>query len=655
MLGAGGLNAHQAAMAVAFAGDEPGRANSLLRQRYISQKKTRLVAYDCCCLCCTKRYVCKVTVCWNILNLITSFFFWAVWGVGFVFGLSGYMLIPLALFGIIVTNWNPLYYSSSIRSKYEEMIQHDDQRRLCGICGCCDCCFKCCTVYCKSWRKKLNCTPAVCGKKMYHFIGFLCACGIAFNAFAFPIIFNVNGTGQIENVVTLLGLVTVTFILPFYFVPSVGYLFYQSPISFALFHIISTMLCFFIPLFAWIKLQKNVLTNTAIISVFKCDFFYEYFPEKDCYRAYGYESPDDVVSDDDTDGSWEKLDGDERDELIFELFLVSMLFVTIFLSFSGFSCAYYRFKKALVLSQRKVYNVILQLQSTDDNKMYNMTLYRLTIIRFGTLVFAFLDFISDFAFVTLNTDWANSYIRYFAILLFCLQIFVQLLSLIGALKTLSKKFESGKSIAYIDILKEKIHICKCCYCIDAIISFFISVVYGVFMIILSVILGLTKLLAIKQIQEWWFSWMIVDYAKHLEKAKEDKDYDNDKQEIRSVPSLKEMVSSKSNVSENNDNDNDDEKGDSTENGTTKVNATTAQTNEIAIDGDVGTGDDDGTNENQDKANTTSSNGGAGDGNRTTTSATSNKNGTDDSGADSGLCALFCLFFNCCCVKNIDMI
>ena len=125
-----------------------------------------------------------------------------------------------------------------------------------------------------------------------------------------------------------------------------------------------------------------------------------------------------------------------------------------------------------------------------------------------------MDFISDVMFVTLTSeeDWANDIIRFAAIILLALQIVVQLVSVYGAISQLRRKFQK-KGFAFVKIISDQYDGKCCCHCclFDFIFKWIAISLYSMFLIFISVMLGLTKLIAIKQVQAWWLHWLILDY------------------------------------------------------------------------------------------------------------------------------------------------
>ena len=130
--------------------------------------------------------------------------------------------------------------------------------------------------------------------------------------------------------------------------------------------------------------------------------------------------------------------------------------------------------------------------------------FHLTLTMCFTLSFAFADFVSDIIFVFGESKW-DTRLQIIAQLLFVLQLLVQLFAITGALTTLRKRFKAGAGEPYMNHIMIKL---KCLKSFEIFVYPFIWILYATFMTILSVGLGLTKLLAIKQVQHWWLGWMI---------------------------------------------------------------------------------------------------------------------------------------------------
>ena len=100
-----------------------------------------------------------------------------------------------------------------------------------------------------------------------------------------------------------------------------------------------------------------------------------------------------------------------------------------------------------------------------------------------------------------------------------LQIVVQLVSVYGAISSLRRKFGAKGALALVHRISENYDKkFKCCFLFDCVFKWIAIAFYGIFLVLVSVFLGITKLIAIKQMQRWWLRWIIVDYDEALEKT-----------------------------------------------------------------------------------------------------------------------------------------
>ena len=100
-VGAGGdaqaiHQAHLASLASVSDGSQPGAIEITQRR---SRKGTRRVQ------CCFRKLQCHVGTCWKLENLFISIAFWSLAGVYFSIGFDRWLLIPVCLFSIMITNW----------------------------------------------------------------------------------------------------------------------------------------------------------------------------------------------------------------------------------------------------------------------------------------------------------------------------------------------------------------------------------------------------------------------------------------------------------------------------------------------------------------------------------------------------------------------
>ena len=212
------------------------------------------------------------------------------------------------------------------------------------------------------------------------------------------------------------------------------------------------------------------------------------------------------------------------EEKLFVPILLSIILVVLFLAISGFSCAYYRFRRALLLSQAALFGLV---------KGKDIQTYPLTLMMCIALFLAFFDLVSDLYLVVFVEKQWNDVLLLVARILFGLEILLQLFSLTGVVSTIKKKLRKNNSnktqiqqqkAPYVTALSEVVEenmkkhtICKIVLC-NGFGKFLVYPLYYLFIVILSLVLGLTKLLAIKQIEEYWLSWLVVDYKNQLDQA-----------------------------------------------------------------------------------------------------------------------------------------
>ena len=129
----------------------------------------------------------------------------------------------------------------------------------------------------------------------------------------------------------------------------------------------------------------------------------------------------------------------------------------------------------------------------------------LTLTMCMTLSFAFMDFVSDVAF----TFGGNLHvaIRVLAVLLLGLQVVVQLLALYGSVQKVRKQLGRSRGLTQLAHIRQVL-LRPFCGCILLLLFYpFIMIFYYTFVCIISIILGLTKLITIKQVT-FFFSFCL---------------------------------------------------------------------------------------------------------------------------------------------------
>ena len=187
----------------------------------------------------------------------------------------------------------------------------------------------------------------------------------------------------------------------------------------------------------------------------------------------------------------------------------------------GSSCTFFRLRKALVESQASITGAV---------KGMDYKNWPLTLTMSFKLMLAFSDLVTDilFAFFDKNITDTVSYLAKFVLVL---QVVVLSMVVYGFVKKIVKKLRHNKKKGYLHITWIK-HIrlvslesfeststfCQwlCCRAVFAIVYSVIGIIYLLFIGILSLVLGLTKLLAVKQIQQWWLGLIFYNYNEELE-------------------------------------------------------------------------------------------------------------------------------------------
>ncbi|ETO22134.1 hypothetical protein RFI_15071 [Reticulomyxa filosa] len=137
----------------------------------------------------------------------------------------------------------------------------------------------------------------------------------------------------------------------------------------------------------------------------------------------------------------------------------------------------------------------------------------------GTFFFSFCDMFSDalYAFGP-QQQWAGQLgIVVQTLLIF--EIIIQLLSMWSAIHTVRGQLYKSKTVVSnkFDTLKSKY---GCCCGSLIFLVFWFS--YIIFMIIVSTLLGSTKIISIRQVEEWWLGLVIHDYHQTVSRAKDER-------------------------------------------------------------------------------------------------------------------------------------
>eukprot|EP01084_Bolivina_argentea_P275368 469605_1 len=269
------------------------------------------------------------------------------------------------------------------------------------------------------------------------------------------------------------------------YLPGAGWVFYQIPVAFAIINFLSFSVFLLIPLILVNTFLNDQSTPCVNTEDFTCDI-----QNNSVTHLYNilYNGYKDRLQD--------------GEELLYIPHLTALISFTIYLSLTGLGCSWYRFKKAIIESQANLTGNIKGQKFSKD--------YPMGIIMCFTLSLAFGDVVSDsiYAFGTQDDQWASPSLKWLTISLFCLQILVQMISFNDVLSTLRQSLHQ-QSIPHCGWCHRH---CTVCYYIIVLPWYIIVFMIGIF-------LGLSKLFAITQVQEWWFRLLIKDYKIEVEKAK----------------------------------------------------------------------------------------------------------------------------------------
>merc|ERR1719242_1583265 len=300
---------------------------------------------------------------------------------------------------------------------------------------------------------------------MAYLIGFfinMAWCGFSISAFI------LQGTAQTDSdyaTFVNIGLFLIVFMV--YFLPSIGYSFYRIPIAFGMANLFGALFCFFIPILISFEPHNELsIAGGQIVE----DWFFVYT------RA--------IIGDD--------------DELPTYLpFIICAVVFALYLTFSGASCMAYRLRKTL----------------TEQISGYSRREFPMNMLMFWS-------FLASFAVLTSNTLWVfgNNFgakdnehydtLSFIAKMVYGVTICVQCSSLMHSIYTLKQKFDDNPSLtAYLSQLMDQTRK-QFGFCLYLLLFPLIYASYLIGIILLSLVLGVTKLLAIRQVCEFWLSLLI---------------------------------------------------------------------------------------------------------------------------------------------------
>eukprot|EP01084_Bolivina_argentea_P302941 522983_1 len=205
----------------------------------------------------------------------------------------------------------------------------------------------------------------------------------------------------------------------------------------------------------------------------------------------------------------DEFDRDIQNKKVTVIILYMVVFA-MFLSLSGFSCTYFRFKKVLVESQAIV---------TGYKALQYRLEYPMTLTMFITLMMAFGDITTDILFAFFEVG-LKSWIKLTARTLFVIQMLLQLFSLQSVIMKvrgqLIEKHSKHQLRYFREWLYEIIPYPFGKFGIIIIYPFAWSIYY-ILLIIISLILSATKTISVRQVQQWWLSLIVVNYKRTANK------------------------------------------------------------------------------------------------------------------------------------------
>ena len=174
---------------------------------------------------------------------------------------------------------------------------------------------------------------------------------------------------------------------------------------------------------------------------------------------------------------------------------------------TGSSCTFFRLRKALTESQALV---------TGATKGRDYKNWPLTLTMVFKLLLSLADLVTDilFAFFDKNITNVVSYLAKFVLIL---QVIVQWVVIYASVKKIKKQLGYNNNdttwFGHYKSFQSKYHVC--CRPLFFILYPFIRLVFILIMSVLVLVLGLTKLLAIKQIQQWWLGLLLYKYNEKM--------------------------------------------------------------------------------------------------------------------------------------------
>eukprot|EP01084_Bolivina_argentea_P271538 462089_1 len=184
--------------------------------------------------------------------------------------------------------------------------------------------------------------------------------------------------------------------------------------------------------------------------------------------------------------------------------IVCAVIFSLYLVFTGASCVIYRLRKALIERNRFYFNKEFPM---------NMIMFWSFLLSFITLaansLWVFGDNFGGYYYQ--NNENKYDSISIIAKLIYLITFIIQCSSLFYAIFTLKHKFNDNPLLQpYLSYTTDKIRN-QCGFCCFLLLFPIIYATYLIFIIFISLCLGITKLLTIRQVREFWLSFLIANF------------------------------------------------------------------------------------------------------------------------------------------------
>eukprot|EP01083_Nonionella_stella_P135262 411470_1 len=421
--------------------------------------------------CCCSKLICGLRTCLQIQTVVSAASIWGSFAL-FLLDKISWTCYLLMVFISATTIYNPICYT-----------KHCHKIRQSKSCCTCDKCCLCCAYF--------------FGVIVVLVAAVLCALlFVIANPFSvrhFDEMVNINmkefTAYDLASAQTKLGVMysvwAIAILAFFNYLPGAGWVFYQIPVGFPFINFMSFVLFLIVPMV--LRNAFGAETDPCVNETFTCHIQHNSVNHLYNFLYNGYSE------------RMESLNG--QDKLLYIPHLTALIAFTIYVSLTGLGCSWYRFKKAIVESQAKLTGNAKGLESKD---------FGMTLIMAFTLTVAFGDVVSDAWYAFANDSWASPALKWLTISLFSMQIVIQVFSFNDVINQLRKSLAKQKSLPH----------CGCCYRYCYIFYWIFTLPYFIIVFMIGIVLGLTKLFSVKQVQEWWFKLLISGYGEEVEKAEE---------------------------------------------------------------------------------------------------------------------------------------